>query len=171
MEGPKPVSALIHAATMVAAGVFLVARMYPLFEHSTTALNTVAIVGAITAIFAGSIALVMHDIKKVLAYWTISQLGYMMLGLGLGGVSVAIFHLFVHAFFKALLFMGAGSVNHSTGTFDMRKWGACEGNALDLPDIHNRHTQSVRYMPLAGFFSKEKYIKRSLQQPILFTSC
>ncbi|MFH1003335.1 MAG: NADH-quinone oxidoreductase subunit L, partial [Chloroflexota bacterium] len=123
MEGPTPVSALIHAATMVAAGVFLVARMFPLFVFSLEAINVVAIIGGVTAIFAASIGLVMTDIKRVLAYSTISQLGYMMLGLGAGSLAVGIFHLFTHAFFKALLFLGAGSVNHTTGTFDMRLMG------------------------------------------------
>src|ERR1022692_3639624 len=118
MEGPTPVSALIHAATMVAAGVFLVARVYPLMaagaivgEHGvpvTTALTVVTWIGAITAIFAASIAVAQNDIKRILAYSTISQLGYMMMGLGVGGVAVGMFHLITHAFFKALLFMGAG---------------------------------------------------------------
>jgi NADH-quinone oxidoreductase subunit L len=107
MEGPTPVSALIHAATMVAAGVFLVARTFPFFEHSEQALTTVAVIGGFTAIFAASMGLVMTDIKRVVAYSTISQLGYMMLGLGAGGVAIGIFHLFNHAFFKALLFLGA----------------------------------------------------------------
>jgi NADH-quinone oxidoreductase subunit L len=121
MEGPTPVSALIHAATMVAAGVFLVARVYPLMSahvgidvlhSSTTALTVVTWVGAITAIFAASIAVAQDDIKRILAYSTVSQLGYMMMGLGDGGVAVGMFHLIAHAFFKALLFMGAGSVIH-----------------------------------------------------------
>jgi NADH-quinone oxidoreductase subunit L len=115
MEGPTPVSALIHAATMVAAGVFLVARVYPLMsaEGSTTPqLEVVTWVGAITAIFAASIAVAQNDIKRILAYSTVSQLGYMMMGLGVGGVAVGMFHLITHAFFKALLFMGAGSVIH-----------------------------------------------------------
>jgi len=122
MEGPTPVSALIHAATMVAAGVFLIARIYPLmavhggaelsFIHTTTALRVVTWVGAITAVFAASIAVAQDDIKRILAYSTISQLGYMMIGLGVGGVAVGMFHLITHAFFKALLFMGAGSVIH-----------------------------------------------------------
>jgi NADH-quinone oxidoreductase subunit L len=121
MEGPTPVSALIHAATMVAAGVFLIARVYPLMSlHAgltlqplpTTALKAVAWVGAITAVFAATIAIAQDDIKRILAYSTISQLGYMMLGLGAGGVAVGMFHLITHAFFKALLFMGAGSVIH-----------------------------------------------------------
>jgi NADH-quinone oxidoreductase subunit L len=121
MEGPTPVSALIHAATMVAAGVFLIARVYPLMSaHSaldtsltpTTALTIVTWVGAITAVFAASIAIAQDDIKRILAYSTVSQLGYMMVGLGVGGVAVGIFHLITHAFFKSLLFMGAGSVIH-----------------------------------------------------------
>ena len=123
MEGPTPVSALIHAATMVAAGVFLVARFFPVFENSTDAMTLVAIVGAFTAIFAATMGLVMNDIKRVLAYSTVSQLGYMIAALGIGAYPIAIFHLFNHAFFKALLFMGAGSVNHATGTFDMRYMG------------------------------------------------
>ena len=121
MEGPTPVSALIHAATMVAAGVFLVARIYPLMSaHGgidlsltpTTALTVVTWVGAITAIFAACIAVAQDDIKRILAYSTVSQLGYMMMGLGVGGVAVGMFHLITHAFFKSLLFMGAGSVIH-----------------------------------------------------------
>lgn len=112
MEGPTPVSALIHAATMVAAGVFLVARMYPLMSAGTTALQVVTWVGAITAVFAAGIAVAQNDIKRILAYSTISQLGYMMMGLGVGGVAVGMFHLITHAFFKALLFLGAGSVIH-----------------------------------------------------------
>ena len=115
MEGPTPVSALIHAATMVAAGVFLVARVYPLMSAGTgpvNALHVVTWVGAITAIFAASIAVAQNDIKRILAYSTVSQLGYMMMGIGVGGVAVGMFHLITHAFFKALLFMGAGSVIH-----------------------------------------------------------
>lgn len=112
MEGPTPVSALIHAATMVAAGVFLVARVFPLLEHPGSALQAVTWVGAITAVFAASIAVAQTDIKRILAYSTISQLGFMMLGLGVGGVAVGMFHLITHAFFKALLFLGAGSVIH-----------------------------------------------------------
>ncbi len=170
MEGPTPVSALIHAATMVAAGVFLVARTFPLFEHSVEAITTVAIIGGFTAIFAASMGLVMNDIKRVLAYSTISQLGYMMLGLGTGGVVVGIFHLFNHAFFKALLFMGAGSVNHATGTFDMRKMGGLRKvmpwtfitfviGSLSLAGI----------WPLAGFWSKDEILITSLNsQPVLF---
>ena len=114
MEGPTPVSALIHAATMVAAGVYLVARMFPLFaaaaEGSNGAMSTVAFIGAFTALFAATIAVVQNDIKRVLAYSTISQLGYMMVALGVGAYVAAVFHLITHAFFKALLFLGSGSV-------------------------------------------------------------
>ena len=159
MEGPTPVSALIHAATMVAAGVFLVARFFPVFEASTDAMSAVAIVGAFTALFAATMGLVMNDIKRVLAYSTISQLGYMMAALGLGAYGAAIFHLFNHAFFKALLFMGAGSVNHATGTFDMRYMGGLRRampwtyvtmviGSLSLAGI----------FPLAGFWSKDEIL-------------
>ena len=170
MEGPTPVSALIHAATMVAAGVFLVARMFPLFEHSAEALTTVAIIGGFTAIFAATIGLVMTDIKRVLAYSTISQLGYMMLGLGTGGVAIGIFHLFNHAFFKALLFMGAGSVNHATGTFDMRMMG---GLRKYMPWTYATFVigslSLAGIWPLAGFWSKDEILITSLaNQPILF---
>jgi NADH-quinone oxidoreductase subunit L len=124
MEGPTPVSALIHAATMVAAGVYLVARVYPLMSVSTNALEVVAWVGALTAIFAALVAVAQDDIKRILAYSTVSQLGYMMLGIGVGGVSVGIFHLIAHAFFKALLFLGAGSVIHGLmGEQDIREMG------------------------------------------------
>jgi NADH-quinone oxidoreductase subunit L len=131
MEGPTPVSALIHAATMVAAGVFLVARIYPLMsDHAgisltpTIALQVVTWVGAITAVFGALIAVAQFDIKRILAYSTISQLGYMMMGLGVGGVAVGMFHLITHAFFKALLFLGAGSVIHGcNGEQDIRRMG------------------------------------------------
>ena len=160
MEGPTPVSSLIHAATMVAAGVFLVARFFPVFEASEIALNTVAIIGGITAVLAATMGLVMNDIKRVLAYSTVSQLGYMMLALGVGAPGVAIFHLFTHAFFKCLLFMGAGSVSHATGgTFDMRYMGGLRGHmrwtyitfligSLSLAGI----------FPLAGFWSKDEIL-------------
>ena len=162
MEGPTPVSALIHAATMVAAGVFLVARFFPVFELSETAMNTVAIVGGFTAIFAASMGLVMNDIKRVLAYSTVSQLGFMMLALGVGAYGAAIFHLFAHAFFKALLFLGAGSVGHASGTFDMRYMGGLRKampwtfltfaiGGLSLAGI----------FPLAGFWSKDEILNRA----------
>ena len=124
MEGPTPVSALIHAATMVTAGVFLVARMSPLFELSVDALTFVTLIGAITAFFAATIGLVQNDIKRVIAYSTCSQLGYMFVALGVGAYGAGIFHLFTHAFFKALLFLGAGSVIHSVSDEqDMRRMG------------------------------------------------
>ena len=124
MEGPTPVSALIHAATMVTAGVFMVARMGPLFELSPTALGVVTFVGATTAFFAATVGLVQNDIKRVIAYSTCSQLGYMFVALGLGAYGAAIFHLFTHAFFKALLFLGAGSVIHAVSNEqDMRQMG------------------------------------------------
>ena len=124
MEGPTPVSALIHAATMVTAGVFLVARLSPLFELSPVARDVVVIVGAVTAFFAATVGLVQNDIKRVIAYSTCSQLGYMFVAMGVGAYGVGIFHLFTHAFFKALLFLGAGSVIHAmSGEQDMRKMG------------------------------------------------
>jgi len=170
MEGPTPVSALIHAATMVAAGVFIVARMYPLFEHSPEALLTVAIIGGFTAIFAATMGLVMNDIKRVLAYSTISQLGYMMLGLGTGGIAVGIIHLFNHAFFKALLFLGAGSINHATGTFDMRRMG---GLRKVMPWTYATFLIAslsiAGIWPLAGFWSKDEILVGAFNsQPVLF---
>jgi NADH-quinone oxidoreductase subunit L len=170
MEGPTPVSALIHAATMVAAGVFLVARTFPLFSHSAEALTTVAVIGGFTAIFAASMGLVMTDIKRVLAYSTISQLGYMMLGLGAGGIAIGIFHLFNHAFFKALLFLGAGSVNHATGTFDIREMG---GLRKVMPWTYATFLIAALSIagiwPLSGFWSKDEILAASLaNQPILF---
>ncbi|MCE5322989.1 NADH-quinone oxidoreductase subunit L [bacterium] len=125
MEGPTPVSALIHAATMVAAGVYLVARMYPVYLADTSgiALTVVAYIGAFTALFAATIGIAQNDIKKVLAYSTVSQLGYMIMSLGVFGYVAAIFHLMTHAFFKAQLFLGSGSVIHGTGTQDMREMG------------------------------------------------
>jgi NADH-quinone oxidoreductase subunit L len=159
MEGPTPVSALIHAATMVAAGVYLVARFFPVFEASHDAAQFVAWIGAITALIAATIALVQTDVKRVLAYSTISQLGYMMLALGTFGYVAAIFHLFTHAFFKALLFLGSGSVNHATNTFDMRLMGGLKKympvtywtfiiGSLSLAGI----------FPLAGFWSKDEIL-------------
>jgi NADH-quinone oxidoreductase subunit L len=125
MEGPTPVSALIHAATMVTAGVFLVARMSPLFELAPEARNVVVIIGGMTAFFAATVGLVQNDIKRVIAYSTCSQLGYMFVAMGVGAYGAGIFHLFTHAFFKALLFLGAGSVIHAmSGEQDMRKMGA-----------------------------------------------
>ncbi|HWC29028.1 MAG TPA: proton-conducting transporter membrane subunit, partial [Dehalococcoidia bacterium] len=159
MEGPTPVSALIHAATMVAAGVYLVARFFPVFAESEDALVTVAAIGATTTIISALLGIVATDIKRVMAYSTISQLGYMMMGLGVGGLVAAIFHLFTHAFFKALLFLGAGSVNHATGTFDMRKMG---GLRLYMPvtfwTVAIASMALVGLFPLAGFWSKDEIL-------------
>ncbi len=155
MEGPTPVSALIHAATMVAAGVYLVARVYPLM--SAQALEVVAWVGAITALFAACIAVAQNDIKRILAYSTVSQLGYMMLGLGVGGVAVGMFHLITHAFFKALLFLGAGSVIHGcTEEQDIRNMG---GLRRYMPVTFATYAAGMLALcgfPLfAGFWSKD----------------
>jgi NADH-quinone oxidoreductase subunit L len=159
MEGPTPVSALIHAATMVAAGVYLIARMFPVFQASEEALRTVAYVGGFTAVFAASMGIVATDIKRVLAYSTLSQLGYMVMVLGLGGYVAAIFHLFTHAFFKALLFLGSGSVNHATGTFDMRKMG---GLRTMMPITYATFLigslSLVGIFPFAGFWSKDEIL-------------
>ncbi|MBI1885584.1 MAG: NADH-quinone oxidoreductase subunit L [Chloroflexi bacterium] len=170
MEGPTPVSALIHAATMVAAGVYLVARLFPVFAVSEEAITTVATVGAITAIIGALLGIVATDIKRVMAYSTISQLGYMMMGLGVGGFVAAIFHLFTHAFFKALLFLGAGSVNHATGTFDMRKMG---GLARYMPVTFIATTIAalalVGVFPFAGFWSKDEILANAWKdQPGIF---
>jgi NADH-quinone oxidoreductase subunit L len=153
MEGPTPVSALIHAATMVAAGVYLIARVYPLMQAgapaggTTTALMVVAWVGTATAVFAALIAVAQNDIKRILAYSTVSQLGYMMAGLGLGGVAIGMFHLITHAFFKALLFLGAGSVIHGTHEEqDIRRMG---GLRVDMPLTFATYT--VGMLALSGF--------------------
>jgi NADH-quinone oxidoreductase subunit L len=198
MEGPTPVSALIHSATMVCAGVFLVARMMPLFVFSSEAIRLVATIGGFTAIFAATMGLVAYDIKRVLAYSTISQIGYMMLGLGAAGLAinqginsyhllpatsteelliitraaaaVGMFHLFTHAFFKSLLFMGAGSVNHATGTFDMRLMG---GLRKTMPWTYATFLVGSLSLagiwPLAGFWSKDEILASALtSQKLLF---
>jgi NADH-quinone oxidoreductase subunit L len=155
MEGPTPVSALIHAATMVAAGVYLMARVYPLM--SGTALEVVAWVGAITALFAACIAVAQNDIKRILAYSTVSQLGYMMLGLGVGGVAVGMFHLITHAFFKALLFLGAGSVIHGcTEEQDIRNMGGLRRFMPVTFATYSAGMLALCGFPLfAGFWSKD----------------
>ena len=159
MEGPTPDSALIHAATMVAAGVFLVARFFPVFEHSIDAMTVVALVGAFTAVFAASMGLVMNDIKRVMAYSTVSQLGYMMAALGLGLYAPAIFHLVTHAAFKALLFLGAGSVNHASGTFDMRYMGGLRKHMpVTYALVLIAGLALVGIIPLAGFWSKDEIL-------------
>jgi len=159
MEGPTPVSALIHAATMVAAGVFLVARFFDVFHASELAMNVVALVGGFTAVFAASMGLVMNDVKRVLAYSTVSQLGFMMLALGVGALGAAIFHLFAHAFFKALLFLGSGSANHATGTFDMRYMG---GLRKAMPWTYATFMigslSLAGIFPLSGFWSKDEIL-------------
>jgi NADH-quinone oxidoreductase subunit L len=176
MEGPTPVSALIHAATMVAAGVFLVARVYPLMsagidptQLSTTALQVVTWVGAITAVFAALIAVAQNDIKRILAYSTVSQLGYMMIGLGTGGVAVGMFHLITHAFFKALLFLGAGSVIHGCHEEqDIRHMG---GLRKLMPATFA--TYAIGMMALcgvpfffSGFWSKDEILHSALSWPV-----
>ncbi len=165
MEGPTPISALIHAATMVAAGVFLVARTFPIFEASDAAMTTVAVIGAFTAIFAASIGLAQNDIKRILAYSTVSQLGYMMLALGVGSVSAAMFHLFTHAFFKALLFLGAGSVIHGAHTQDIREMGGL-GKTMKI----TAWTFGIGALalsgipPFAGFWSKDAILAAALDK-------
>lgn len=167
MEGPTPVSALIHAATMVTAGIFLVARMSPIFELSPDALTFVTIIGAITAFFAATVGLVQNDIKRVIAYSTCSQLGYMFVALGVGAYGAAVFHLFTHAFFKALLFLGAGSVIHAVdGEQDMRYMGGLRKHipytfwamtigTLALTGVGIPGT----IIGFAGFFSKDAIIE------------
>ncbi|RLQ89963.1 NADH-quinone oxidoreductase subunit L [Falsibacillus albus] len=156
MEGPTPVSALIHAATMVAAGVYLVALMFPLFAASQAALLTVSITGAFTAIFAAFIGLVQNDIKRVLAYSTVSQLGYMMLALGSSGYVAGIFHLTTHAFFKALLFLAAGSVIHASHTQDIREMGGLWKKLRWTGPLFLIGALALTGFPLfSGFFSKE----------------
>ena len=161
MEGPTPISALIHAATMVTAGIFMVARMSPLFELSDTALSFVMVIGAITAFFMALIAIVQYDIKRVVAYSTLSQLGYMTMALGASAYSAAIFHLMTHAFFKAVLFLGAGSViiamHHEQ---DMRKMG---GLRKYMPITYLTMLigalANAGLPPFAGFFSKDTIIE------------
>ena len=161
MEGPTPVSALIHAATMVTAGVFLVVRCSPIFEYSQVALNFIAITGMITAVFAASIALVQNDIKKIIAYSTCSQLGYMFFAAGVGAYHVAIFHLFTHAFFKALLFLGAGSVIHAfKDEQDIRKMGGVWKKIPYTWTLMLIGTLALTGFPLlSGFYSKDAIIE------------
>ncbi len=173
MEGPTPVSALIHAATMVTAGVFMVARMSPIFELSHTALTVVTIIGATTAFFAATVGLVQNDIKRVIAYSTCSQLGYMFVALGVGAYGAAIFHLFTHAFFKALLFLGAGSVIHAVSDEqDMRNMGGLRKHIpthlLDDDDRHHgadrprhsRHDHRHRRLLLQGRHHRKRLRRR-----------
>ncbi len=163
MEGPTPVSALIHAATMVTAGVYLIGRNAVLFSHAPEVLAIVAVIGAATAIWAGSLGLVQNDIKRVLAYSTVSQLGYMFLAMGVGAYAAGIFHLFTHAFFKALLFLGAGAVIHAlAGEQDLRNMG---GLRRELPMTYWTFligSLAIAGVPgLAGFFSKDEILYRT----------
>jgi NADH-quinone oxidoreductase subunit L len=160
MEGPTPVSALIHAATMVTAGVYMVARSRAIFERSPVALEVVAWVGVATALFAATIALVQTDIKRVLAYSTVSQLGYMFAGVGLGAYAAGIFHLVTHAFFKALLFLGAGSVIHGLGgEQDLRKMGGLSSRMVTTTITTTIGALGLAGLPgLAGFFSKDEIL-------------
>ncbi len=167
MEGPTPVSALIHAATMVTAGVYLIGRMHPIYDIATYAHGTVAIIGAVTALFAATIAIVQTDIKRVLAYSTMSQIGYMFLAVGIGAYAAGFFHLLAHAFFKALLFMAAGNVIHTMhDEQDMRKYG---GLFRQLPrtswSFLIGSLALVGVIPLVGFFSKEQILGAAFSKP------
>ena len=167
MEGPTPVSALIHAATMVTAGVFMVARLSPLFELAPAAQSFVITIGAITCFFAATIGLVQNDIKRVIAYSTCSQLGYMFVALGCGGYAIGIFHLFTHAFFKALLFLGAGSVIHAVGgEQDMRKMGGLAGKIPVTFWLMTIGTLALTGFPFtAGYYSKDAIIEAAYASP------
>ncbi len=172
MEGPTPVSALIHAATMVCAGVYMVARLYFLFSAAgPDALLVVAWIGGITALFAASIALVQDDIKRVLAYSTISQLGYMMLALGCGGLTAGMFHLFTHAFFKSLLFLGAGAVIHAVHSNDMWKMGGLRKSMpWTFATFAIGSLALAGIFPFAGFFSKDEILTHvAARSTVLFT--
>jgi len=163
MEGPTPVSALIHAATMVTAGVYMVARSHVIFERAPSALTVVAIIGALTALFAATIGIAQTDIKKVLAYSTVSQLGYMFMACGVGAFSVGIFHLMTHAFFKGLLFLAAGSVIHGIGgEQDMRKMGGLRSYMPWTFAVMGIATLAIAGIPpLAGFWSKDEILARA----------
>jgi NADH-quinone oxidoreductase subunit L len=160
MEGPTPVSALIHAATMVTAGVYMVARTHALFELAPVSMTVVAVIGAVTAFYAATIALVQNDIKRVLAYSTISQLGYMFLAVGVGAYTAGMFHLTTHAFFKALLFLSAGSVMHGlAGELDMRKMGGLKDKMKTTYRTFLAGAAALAGFPLlSGFFSKDEIL-------------
>ena len=165
MEGPTPVSALIHAATMVTAGVYMVSRSHVIFERAPTALTVVAVIGTLTALFAATIGITQTDIKKVLAYSTISQLGYMFMACGVAAFSAAVFHLMTHAFFKGLLFLAAGSVIHAVGgEQDMRKMGGLRSKIPWTFWTMTAGTVAIAGIPpLAGFFSKDEILWRAYQ--------
>src|SRR5258708_19074347 len=167
MEGPTPVSALIHAATMVTAGVYMVARSHAIFEHAPSALTVVAIIGVLTALFAATIGIAQTEIKKVLAYSTISQLGYMFLACGVGAFSMGIFHLMTHAFFKCLLFRAAGSVIAAVGgEQDMRRMGGLRGKIPWTFWTMTAGTFAIAgFWPLAGFFSKDAILFQAFTSP------
>ncbi|MGP9818424.1 NADH-quinone oxidoreductase subunit L [Salinarimonas sp. NSM] len=167
MEGPTPVSALIHAATMVTAGVFLVARMSPLYEYTPLALTVVTYIGALTAFFAATVGLVQNDIKRVIAYSTCSQLGYMFVALGVGAYGVGIFHLFTHAFFKALLFLGAGSVIHALHhEQDLRNMGGLRRHIPFTAAMMAIGTLALTGFPFtAGYYSKDAVIEAAYASP------
>jgi NADH-quinone oxidoreductase subunit L len=163
MEGPTPVSALLHSATMVVAGVFLVGRLYPIFQASEAASTLIAFLGAFTAAFAAAIALVQKDIKRVLAYSTLSQIGYMMLSLGIGGYTPAFFHLTTHAAFKTFLFMCAGSVIHAVGTNDIWKMGGLARRMPVTAIFFGIGTLAIAgIFPFSGFWSKDEILESIL---------
>ncbi|MBI4594755.1 MAG: NADH-quinone oxidoreductase subunit L [Candidatus Tectomicrobia bacterium] len=167
MEGPTPVSALIHAATMVTAGVYMVVRTSPLYVLAPFSMEVVATIGALTAIFSASIGLVQNDIKRVMAYSTVSQLGYMFMGAGVGAFSAAIFHLWTHAFFKALLFLGAGSVIHAlSGEQDMRNMGGLKKHLSITYGVLLVASLALSGIPpFAGFFSKDEILWEAWSSP------
>ncbi|OGD22235.1 MAG: NADH-quinone oxidoreductase subunit L [Candidatus Aminicenantes bacterium RBG_16_63_16] len=166
MEGPTPVSALIHAATMVTAGVYMVARMNPMFTHSGVAGHLVGLVGALTAVFAATMALTQNDIKRVLAYSTISQIGYMFIGCGVGAYAAGMFHLTTHAFFKSLLFLSAGSVMHAlSGELDMRKMGGLRKYLPLTYPVFLVGAIAIAGVPfLSGFFSKDAILTHAFAE-------
>ncbi|MGH2477661.1 MAG: NADH-quinone oxidoreductase subunit 5 family protein, partial [Candidatus Limnocylindrales bacterium] len=168
MAGPTPVSALIHAATMVVAGIYMVARLYGVFWEGlsigTSSINLLALVGGVTVLGGAGLAFVQYDIKRVLAYSTVSQLGYMVMALGVGAWTAALFHLFTHAFFKACLFLGSGSVSHSVHSFDMREMG---GLRKPMPQTYKTFIIAtgalIGIFPLAGFWSKDEILAGASQ--------
>ena len=166
MAGPTPVSALIHAATMVTAGIYMVIRSNVLYSLAPATLSVITVIGAATAIFSAAIAITQTDIKKVLAYSTVSQLGYMFVALGVGAYSTALFHVTTHAFFKALLFLAAGSVIHAmSGEQDIRKMGALKKKLPITYFVFLIGTLAIiGCLPLAGFFSKDEILAKVLLQ-------
>src|SRR5438445_450676 len=175
MEGPTPVSALIHAATMVTAGIYMIARSHAIFNLARHALEIVAIIGCLTAIFAATMGLAQTDIKRVLAYSTVSQLGYMVLACGVAAYAAGIFHLMTHAFFKALLFLGAGSVIHAVGgEQDMRRMGGLRKQIPVTFWVITIATFAIAgFPPLAGFFSKDEILGAAFHpqsmRPVLYS--